>query len=102
MAWTRYGHFLGGDAIDVEAAPDVADEFLRDCLGIDLNNVCDCDFGCGPIWDMVEGDNPDGSFPDQPEPLEASLGDRLDGSPRTAVYTAAEVARLAEADTRRA
>lgn len=92
MIWTRYGHFLGGDVIDVQAAPDVADEFLRNRLDIDLDDVCDCDFECGPIWSMIEGANPDGTHPERPEPLEALVGARVDGTPRTRVYSAVDVA----------
>ena len=90
--WTVFGHYLGGDDILIQAAPDTAATFMRDALGFDLDDLCECDFGCGPIWDTRCGPNDDGSFPARPMSVQEVTGARWDGSPRTSVYVAGTVA----------
>lgn len=89
--WTLFTHFLGGDDILVEGDVDTALRFVSAVLGMALDQQCECEAGCGLLWDLRDGSNPDGSFPARPVTAHEEQGRRYDGTARTAVYSAAQV-----------
>jgi hypothetical protein len=97
--WTVFRHFLGGDDIAVQATPEVATAFLTHALGFDLDDCCTCEFGCGPIWNEIEGDGPDHAHPTRPALVHDEQGLRFDGTCRSTLYLAEVVAAAPQPST---
>lgn len=90
--WTLYSDNRGSDELHIEADPATAERVVLAVIGEDaFESSCTC---CGPDWNQREGDAPDGSFTTQPPLLEDLIGPHPDGSARTQVIPASEVARI--------
>lgn len=90
--WTVFRHFLGGDDIAIQATPEVAAGFMHLVLGFDLDDSCTCEFGCGPIWNEVEGNGEDYAHPTRPALVHDEQGLRFDGTCRSTLYLLADAA----------